>query len=228
MIIVPGQAGKDLCDPQLGMTRRDILRVGGSGLLGMSLGSMLELQAVSARPPNHRGHAAAPAGARPRASSWSTSRAGPAISTSGTPRRTSPTTSERVQEDLHQGARHQRHGDAAQAGPDHRQVHLHPLDELHPQRPVQPHRRHLPDDDRLHDRQGQPVGPARAAQPQGLPQLRLAHHPAEAPERAHAAVRDAAPPAPGEQRRRQGGHRRASWARPSIPTPSSPTATTWT
>ena len=49
MIIVPGGAGKDLCDPQLGMTRRDILRVGGSGLLGLSLGSMLELQAVSAR-----------------------------------------------------------------------------------------------------------------------------------------------------------------------------------
>ena len=34
MIIVPGQAGKDLCDPHLGMTRRDLLRVGGSGLLG--------------------------------------------------------------------------------------------------------------------------------------------------------------------------------------------------
>ena len=50
MIIVPGQAGKDLCDPQLGMTRRDILRVGGSGLLGLSLGSMLELQAVSRGP----------------------------------------------------------------------------------------------------------------------------------------------------------------------------------
>src|SRR5271165_4873223 len=49
MIIVPGGAGKDLCDPQLGMTRRDILRVGGSGLLGLSLGSMLDLQAVSAR-----------------------------------------------------------------------------------------------------------------------------------------------------------------------------------
>ncbi len=49
MIIVPGQAGKDLCDPQLGATRRDILRVGGSGLLGLSLGSMLELQARSAR-----------------------------------------------------------------------------------------------------------------------------------------------------------------------------------
>src|SRR5436190_6640612 len=49
MIIVPGRAGKDLCDPQLGVTRRDILRVGGSGLLGLGLGSMLELQATSAR-----------------------------------------------------------------------------------------------------------------------------------------------------------------------------------
>ena len=49
MIIVPGQSGKDLCDPQLGVTRRDLLRVGGSGLLGLGLGSMLELQAVSAR-----------------------------------------------------------------------------------------------------------------------------------------------------------------------------------
>src|SRR5580704_10867854 len=49
MIIVPGRPGKDLCDAQLGVTRRDILRVGGSGLLGLSLGSMLELQAVSAQ-----------------------------------------------------------------------------------------------------------------------------------------------------------------------------------
>ena len=49
MIIVPGQPGKDLCDPHLGITRRDLLRVGGSGLLGLSLGSMLELQAASAR-----------------------------------------------------------------------------------------------------------------------------------------------------------------------------------
>ncbi len=49
MIIVPGEAGKDLCDPQLGVTRRDILRVGGSGLIGLGLGTMLELQASSAR-----------------------------------------------------------------------------------------------------------------------------------------------------------------------------------
>src|SRR5271154_2895016 len=47
MIVVPGQPGKDLCDRSLGVTRRDLLRVGGSGLLGMSLGTMLELQAAS-------------------------------------------------------------------------------------------------------------------------------------------------------------------------------------
>jgi hypothetical protein len=52
MLIVPGQAGKDLCDPHLGYTRRDLLRVGGSGLLGLSLGSMLQLQAASAAAPD--------------------------------------------------------------------------------------------------------------------------------------------------------------------------------
>ena len=49
MIIVPGQPGRDLCDRHLGMTRRDLLRVGGSGMLGLSLGSMFQLQAASAR-----------------------------------------------------------------------------------------------------------------------------------------------------------------------------------
>jgi hypothetical protein len=48
MLIVPGQPGKDLCDRQLGMTRRDILRVGGSGLMGLSLGSLFQLQAANA------------------------------------------------------------------------------------------------------------------------------------------------------------------------------------
>lgn len=47
IIRVPGQPGKDLCDSHLGVTRRDILRVGGSGMLGLSLGGMLQLQAAS-------------------------------------------------------------------------------------------------------------------------------------------------------------------------------------
>ncbi len=45
MLIVPGQPGKDLCDRHLGITRRALLRVGGSGMLGMALGSMFRLQA---------------------------------------------------------------------------------------------------------------------------------------------------------------------------------------
>src|SRR5579875_1048626 len=48
MIIIPGQPGKDLCDPHLGISRRDLLRIGGSGLLGLSLGSMFQLQARAA------------------------------------------------------------------------------------------------------------------------------------------------------------------------------------
>ncbi len=45
MLIIPGQPGKDVCDRRSGLTRRDLLRVGGSGLLGLSLGQLLELQA---------------------------------------------------------------------------------------------------------------------------------------------------------------------------------------
>lgn len=45
MIRIPGEFSTDLCDPQLKMTRRDLLRVGGSGMLGLTLGSMLQMQA---------------------------------------------------------------------------------------------------------------------------------------------------------------------------------------
>src|SRR6185436_977159 len=43
MIVFPNEAPKDGC--KHGMTRRDVLRVGGSGILGLSLGSMFGLQA---------------------------------------------------------------------------------------------------------------------------------------------------------------------------------------
>jgi hypothetical protein len=45
MLRIPGQPGKDLCDSHLGVTRRDILRVGGSGLLGLTLGGALRAKA---------------------------------------------------------------------------------------------------------------------------------------------------------------------------------------
>ncbi len=40
-----GAPGKDLCDSHLSISRRDVLRVGGSGMLGLSLGGMLQLRA---------------------------------------------------------------------------------------------------------------------------------------------------------------------------------------
>ena len=43
MLVIPGRPGKDTCD---GLTRRDLLRVGGSSVLGLSLGGFLKLQAA--------------------------------------------------------------------------------------------------------------------------------------------------------------------------------------
>ncbi len=45
MISIPGVPGKDLCDRHLGLTRRDVLRVGGSSMMGLGLGAMLQAQA---------------------------------------------------------------------------------------------------------------------------------------------------------------------------------------
>jgi hypothetical protein len=46
MLRIVGQAGRDLCDSHLAITRRDILRVGGSGFLGLTLGSLGQLRAA--------------------------------------------------------------------------------------------------------------------------------------------------------------------------------------
>ncbi len=48
MFRIVGPNAKDLCDAHLRPSRRDILRVGGAGMLGMSLGSLLKLQSVQA------------------------------------------------------------------------------------------------------------------------------------------------------------------------------------
>ncbi len=48
MFRIVGGKAKDLCDPFLQPTRRDVLRVGGSGMLGLSLGALLQLKATNA------------------------------------------------------------------------------------------------------------------------------------------------------------------------------------
>ena len=48
MFRILGSAGRDLCDGHLGVTRRDVLRIGASGLFGLSLPQILQLQAAQA------------------------------------------------------------------------------------------------------------------------------------------------------------------------------------
>lgn len=47
MFRIPGAKGKDLCDTHLNRSRRDFLRVGGAGMLGMTLNSILRAQSAS-------------------------------------------------------------------------------------------------------------------------------------------------------------------------------------
>lgn len=42
MLCIPGQSGKDLCDRHLGMSRRQLLQVGGSAFLGLNLAGLLQ------------------------------------------------------------------------------------------------------------------------------------------------------------------------------------------
>jgi hypothetical protein len=46
MLVIPGRSWKDTCD---GITRRELLRVGGSAMLGLSLGSFFGLQKLQAK-----------------------------------------------------------------------------------------------------------------------------------------------------------------------------------
>ena len=48
MFRIPGPKGKDLCDAHLGYTRRDIIRMGGAGMLGLTLNQMFRAQSASA------------------------------------------------------------------------------------------------------------------------------------------------------------------------------------
>lgn len=51
MLRIPGDFCTDLCDANLKMTRRDLLRIGGSSILGLSLGSLFQLSARANQSP---------------------------------------------------------------------------------------------------------------------------------------------------------------------------------
>lgn len=48
MFRLPGLPAKDLCDSHLGHTRRDFLRVGGAGMIGLTLNNIFRAQAAAA------------------------------------------------------------------------------------------------------------------------------------------------------------------------------------
>src|ERR1700682_1516722 len=48
MLILPNGPGNDLCGKHPGPSRRDVLRVGGSALLGATLGGLFRMQRASA------------------------------------------------------------------------------------------------------------------------------------------------------------------------------------
>ena len=166
MLIVRGPEGKDLCDRQLGPTRRDVLRVGGSGMLGLSLGGMFQLKAAQAAKAEVA-PASAPGWDKAKSVILVYLQGGPSHLDLWDPKENVP---DNVRSDFNPIATklpgRAIHRTAAEAGAGERQVHDDPLDELHAQRAVQPHGRHLSDDDRLHDRQGQPVRPVGTARSQ--------------------------------------------------------------
>lgn len=58
MIHLPGGTCSDLCDAHLNLTRRDLLRLGGSALMGISLGQLLNLTARANEAPAPTRHGA--------------------------------------------------------------------------------------------------------------------------------------------------------------------------
>ena len=109
----------------------------------------------------------------------------------------------RFQRHPDQDSRHPHRRAHADDGQGARQGHAHPFDELHAQRPVQPHRRDLSDADRLSARSRVAFGPARTAQPRGLSHRGQPRVQAEAAQGGGAALRRTAAAAAGIRRHRQ-------------------------
>ena len=168
MLTIPGRPVRT-CE---GWSRRELLRVGGAGLLGLNLPEFLSWKAMGAPAkmdsPNKAFGAA-------KSVIMVYLQGGPSHLDLWDPKPDAP---DNIRGDFKpintKVSGHPGHRDPAEAGRPDRQVHADPLDELHAQRPVQPHGRHLPDDDRLHARQGIPSGQLEPPAAR-LPELRLAH-----------------------------------------------------
>ena len=125
MLVIPGAVGKDTCD---GVTRRELLRVGGSAMLGLSLAGILRTET------GRRAPASTGAGfGKAKSVILVYLQGGPSHLDLWDPKDNVPdNVKQRLQADPHQDCPAlQVHRTAAEARPGHRQDHDDPLDELH-------------------------------------------------------------------------------------------------
>ncbi len=148
MLVIPGQAGKDTCD---GVNRRELLRVGGSAMLGLSLADMFRHQrAAGAEAPAATG---GPGWGKAKSVIMIFLQGGPSHLDLWDPKPNVPDNVRSVFNPIDtKTARPASHGADAEAGEHQRQADADPLGKLHAEWPVQSHGRHLSDADRLHDR----------------------------------------------------------------------------
>ena len=144
MINIPGGINNDLCDDGgIKLTRRDLLKVGGSGMLGLSLGSMLQMQAKA----KESDHGGGPGWGRAKSVILVYLQGGPSHIDLWDPKPDGPDNVRRFSRAFRLASRDAFHGTPAQAGQGQRQDDHDPLHELHAQWTVQSYGRDLPDDD---------------------------------------------------------------------------------
>ncbi len=204
MLSFKGFKAKDLCDTDLGATRRTFLRVGGAGMLGLSLPSLLQLESASA-------------GIEGGAPGWGKAKSiilvylqgGPSHLDLWDPKANVPDNVKSVFNPIStQIPGIQFTENLPKLSTDQRQVHDDPIDVLHAEWIVQSHCGDLSDDDWLHDRQGQSLWTIGAAIAEGFSELRQQPDQNATGRRTDVAIRDAAASVAGVQRGRQRRHRR--------------------
>ena len=197
MLVIPGRR----CHTCEGPTRRELLRAGSIGMLGLNLANFLAWQKTAKAANKYEG-------ARGFGSAKSVImvflQGGPEPHRYlGSQARRAGQHPRRFQRHPDQDPRHPHRRAHADDGQGARQGHAHPLDELHAQRPVQPHRGDLPDADRLSAGSRLALGPARAAEPRRLSHRGQPRLQAEAAQGGGAALRRTAAAAAGIRRHRQ-------------------------
>ena len=141
MLVVPGRYGKDTCD---GYSRRELLRVGGTTLAGLSLPALLKSESAHAADEGQR--YGGPGFGKAKSVILVYLQGGPSHLDLWDPKEDVPDNVRSVFKPIAtKTARRAVHRTAAEAGPGDRQGDDDPLDELHADRPVQSHGRHLSD-----------------------------------------------------------------------------------